>query len=95
MSCSAGRQVVEEKLTEKLRNEKMKDGSVQPEQLDEIKLPLEERSILWKSAIISYSIATPLVLASPIMYTVFHEDMFKGEVCKFYELANPGLENAQ
>jgi len=35
-----------------------------------------------------YSLTTPLILASPTMFWIFKESMFKGEVCKFYELAN-------
>lgn len=95
VSISAGRQVVEEKLTERLRDEK-EEGGMAAEQLDQVKLPTEERSNMWKSATIVYSIATPLVLASPIMFALFHEDMFKGEVCKFYELAKPdGVDDPQ
>ena len=52
-------------------------------------MPKDEKSNLWKTAIIFYSFATPLVIASPIMYLIFEQSMFTGEVCKLYELSNP------
>ena len=66
------------------------DKSIEPEQVDEIELPSEDKSNQWKTALISYSVALPLVLASPIMFFAFKNDMLKGEICKFYELSNGG-----
>ena len=40
-----------------------------------------------------YTMAGPLVIASPIMFVIYQSDMFEGEVCKFYELA--GGDNDQ
>ena len=77
MSIAAGAKVVEEKKTLKLRRKE------EPKEL-----PQSEVSTLWISATKAYAFATPLVLASPIMFTIFHESMIRGEVCKFYELAN-------
>ena len=85
---SSGRQVVELKLTQRLKDDKLKEGKIEPEQVDEVELPKDEKSSFWKFALINYTFAAPLVLASPIMFAIFHENMFKGEVCKFYELAD-------
>ena len=52
-------------------------------------MPAEEKSRNWKVGVITYSIATPLILASPTMFLLFRQTMFKGEICKFYELADP------
>ena len=38
--------------------------------------------------------ATPLVLASAIMYYVFPDSMMKGQICKFYELASDKNDQA-
>ena len=88
-ACSSGREVVEVKMLEKIKTEKLKDGSIQPEQAGDVELPKDEKSNLWKTAILFYSFATPLVIASPIMYLIFEQSMFTGEVCKLYELSNP------
>ena len=53
-----------------------------------MELPEDEKSKLWKFALLSYSVAAPLVLASPIMFMIYRQNMFEGEVCKFYELAD-------
>ena len=88
VATSAGREVVEVKMVNKMKEEKLKDGSIQAEQVDEVELPSEEKSTMWKTALITYSMSTPLLLASSIMFAVFSESMFSGEVCKFYELAD-------
>ena len=90
LACSAGREVVEVKLVHKMKQEKLADGSIEPEQIDEVALPTEDKSGVWKLAVLSYAVAAPLVLASPIMFLFFPDDMFRGEVCKFYELADSG-----
>ena len=87
LSCSAGREVVEKKLIHKLKEEKLKDGSIQPEQVSEVDLPLDEKSTLWRFSLIMYTMASTLVVANPIIFLIFRQDMFMGEVCKFYELA--------
>ena len=81
-------------MVERLRDEKLKDGSIQPENISEVELPEDEKSQTWRQAILYYSMAAPLVLASPFMYLIFSESMLKGEVCKFYELAT-GEDGAQ
>ena len=63
------------------------EGKILPEQVDEIELPAEEKSHLWKKAVIYYSFATPLVLSVAGMFAIFPEAMFKGQICKLYELA--------
>ena len=84
---SSGREVVEVKMLEKIKTEILKDGSIKPEQAGDIELPKEEKSNVWEHAMVFYAYATPLVIASPIMYLIFRQDMFKGEVCKLYELS--------
>ena len=39
VSCSAGREVVEVKMVERLKDEKVKSGEIKPEQLDTVFLP--------------------------------------------------------
>ena len=87
VATSAGREVVELKMVNKIKEDKLKAGTIQPEQVDEIELPSEEKSVKWKTAIIAYSVATPLVLATPIMFAIFSDSMYEGEVCKFFSLA--------
>ncbi len=65
----------------------MKSGEIEPEQLDTVDLPEEEKSGSWKIAVLAYSLAAPLVLASPTIYMIFPKSMFRGEICKFVELA--------
>lgn len=55
--------------------------------MDEIELPSEEKSHMWKKAVIFYSVATPLILSSAVMLLIFKDSMLTGQVCKFYELA--------
>ena len=71
VACSAGREVVELKLVHRLKNEKLKEGKIHPEQIDDVELPSDEKSTLWKFALICYEMAAPLVLASPIMFCIF------------------------
>lgn len=92
VACSSGREVVEVKMVSRLQQEKLKEGLIKPEQVDEVELPSDEKSGMWKLAQISYSLATPLIMASPIMFLIFSQDMLKGEVCKFVELAG-GVQN--
>ena len=68
LSWASGREVVEKKMVERLRDEKLKDGSKQPENVAEVELPEDEKSQSWRLALLAYSLATPLVLASPIMF---------------------------
>ena len=74
-------------MLEKIKQKKIDEGTIEAEQVDEVELPTEEVSGMWKSAIIAYSLALPLAIASPIMFLFFTQEMMKGEVCKFYELA--------
>ena len=87
---SSGREVVEVKMLEKIKTDKLKDGSIKPEQAGDIELPKEEKSNVWEHAMVFYAYATPLVIASPIMYLIYRKSMFKGEVCKLYELSDQG-----
>lgn len=93
-ALSAGREVCEIKMLRKLQDEKIAEGKIEAEQVDEIELPAEEKSGAWKTALIAYSVATPLVLSSAIMYYVFADSMMKGQVCKFYELASDSNNQA-
>ena len=65
-ALSSGREVCEKKMVDKIKQQKLNEGLIQPEQVDEIELPSEEKSNMWKRAIIFYSVATPLVLAVAI-----------------------------
>ena len=87
VAFSSGREIVQAKMLEKIKQDKLNAGEVGMENVDEIELPAEEKSIRWKRAVISYSLSTTLVLASPIMYLIFNESMYSGEVCKFYMLS--------
>jgi len=71
VACSAGREVVELKLVHRLKDAKLKEGKLLPEQIDEVELPSDEKSTMWKTALICYETAAPLVLASPIMFAIF------------------------
>ena len=51
-----------------------------------MELPADEKSSMWQTGVLFYSIATPMVIAVPIMYGLFWEKMIKGEVCQFYSL---------
>ena len=77
-------------MVERLRDEKVKDKSVLPENVAEIELPEEDKSQAWRVAMLAYSLAAPLVFASPVMFSIFSESMMSGEVCKFFELAGHG-----
>ena len=88
----SGREVVEKKMVERLRDEKLKDKSVLPENVAEVELPEEDKSQGWRIAMLGYSLATPLVVASPVMFGIFSESMYSGEICKFYELAGNGQD---
>jgi len=92
VAFSSGREVCEAKMVDRIKNTKLEEGSILPEQADEIELPSEEKSHMWKRAVIYYSMATPLILATPVMFLVFSESMFGGQVCKFYELAGNSQE---
>ena len=92
LAFSSGREVCEAKLVDRIKNQKLADGSILPEQADEIELPSEEKSHLWKKALIFYSVASPLILAVPCMFLIFGDSMFAGQVCKFYELAGNSQE---
>lgn len=93
VAFSAGREVCEAKMVDRIKNQKLNDGSILPEQADEIELPSEEKSHMWKKAVIFYSVATPLVLSTPCMFLIYGESMFSGQVCKFYELAGNSQED--
>ena len=93
ISVSAGREVVEEKMLENLKEKRRVDPKeANREAIDEMELPADEKSGLWKYAVTSYAIGAPLVLAAPIIFAVFWDKMIKGEVCKFYSLTNPDDE---
>ncbi len=75
-------------MVERLKDQKVKSGEIEPEQLDTVDLPEEDKSGSWKVAVLAYSLAAPLVLASPAIYMIYPKSMFKGEICKFVELAD-------
>ena len=85
-SVSAGREVVEVKMLEKLKQKK-RDAGANPETIVELELPSDEKSTLWKQAVYMYSFAVPLAVSVPIMYGIFWDQMSVGEICKFYSLA--------
>ena len=87
LSWSAGREVMEKKLLMRRKYEMLSNKTLLPEDADTFDLPEEEKTQAWRSAMLGYSLAAPLVIASPIMYAIYNESMFEGEVCKFYELA--------
>ena len=91
VAISAGREVVEVKILEKLKAKKRAEAGANLEAIDEMELPSDEKSTLWKVAITAYTLGTPLVFAVPIMYGIFWDKMIKGEVCEFYSLSNPEL----
>ena len=78
----------------KIREEKLKEGEINNEGIDEVEFPADEKSNWWKVAVLSYSLAVPLVISGPMMFIFFGEQMWKGETCKFYELAQVAEENA-
>lgn len=96
ISVSAGREVVEEKMLEKLKEKRRCDPKeTNREAIDEMELPVEEKSGLWKYAVTSYAIGAPLVLTVPIIFGIFWDKMIMGEVCKFYSLTSPDSEETQ
>ena len=78
VSCSAGREVCEVKMLDKLKDKKLSEGVILPEQLDDVELPAEEKSTMWKKAVILYSVSTPLVLSVGTMFLIDSASMFKG-----------------
>ena len=44
-------------------------------------------------AVLSYTFAVPLVISGPLMFIFFGPAMWKGEPCKFYELAHPATDD--
>ena len=87
LAISSGREVCEIKMLGKLKDKKLEEGSILPEQVDDIELPAEEKSQMWRRAIIYYDIAGPLLVSIAIMLVIDTESMLSGQVCKFYELA--------
>ena len=57
-------------MLDKLKDKKLADGSILPEQLDDVELPAEEKSTTWKKGVIFYSIASPLVLSVATMFLI-------------------------
>ena len=70
LAMSSGREVCEIKMLEKLKNKKLEEGSVEPEQIDDIELPAEEKSAMWKRAVIFYDLAGPLLVSIAIMFVI-------------------------
>ena len=70
-------------MLEKLQNE--------DESKEDVELPEEEVTTYWRIAFIAYSLALPLVCASPIQY---HWSNMKKDVnCNLAQLANPDDAN--
>ena len=76
-------------MLDKLKSSKRVEPNANLEAIDEMELPSDEKSSMWKIAITAYTLGAPLVIAVPITYTIFSEQMFKGETCEFYSLATP------
>ena len=65
-------------MLDKLKDKKLSEGVILPEQLDDVELPAEEKSTMWKKAVILYSVSTPLVLSVGTMFLIDSASMFKG-----------------
>ena len=89
VAISAGREVVEVKMLEKLKSKKREEPNANLEAIDEMELPSDEKSTMWKIAITSYTLGAPIVIAVPVMYALFWQKMIMGETCEFYSLATP------
>ena len=72
IGCSSGREVVQVKMVENLKNEKRREKDADPEVIDQMELPADEKSQFWRRATIAYSFAVPLVFASPIMFAIYN-----------------------
>lgn len=71
VAISAGREVVEVKMLEKLKSKKREEPNANLEAIDEMELPSDEKSTMWKIAITSYTLGAPIVIAVPVMYALF------------------------
>ena len=75
-------------MLEKLQNEEADKGGKSKE---DVELPEEEVTTYWRHAFIFYSLALPLVCASPIQY---HWSNMKKDVnCNLAQLAHPDDAN--
>ena len=91
ISCTAissGRQVVEAKMLQKEKEKRGQDHNISQssEAGGIIQLPDEEKTTYWKLALIAYSMALPLVCASPFQY--YLTNMRKDVNCDLVQLAH-------
>ena len=78
IAISSGRKKVEAVMLEKLQREESEK--------EDVELPEEEVTTYWRLALVAYSLALPLVCASPIQY---HWTNMKKDVnCNLVQLAN-------
>lgn len=95
MSISAGRLVVESKMLEKLNTEKKKNfAKVNKffQDSDRIEsLPEEEKSTMWRPALMLYSISTPLLWISLLLFYV--TPMQSDILCVLAKLGSSDKEN--
>jgi len=73
-------------MLERIKQKKREEPGANLEAIDEMELPKEEKSNMWQSVVTAYSIATPLVIAVPITFAIFWDQLIKGEVCEFFSL---------
>ena len=66
LAWASGRAVVEYKMVTRLRDQKLQEKSVMPENVAEVDLPDDKKSKAWQRAMLAYQLAAPLVIASPI-----------------------------
>ena len=93
LAISAGREVVEVKILEKLKAKKRDEPNANLEAIDEMELPSEDKSKMWKIAVTAYTLAAPFVFSVPIMFGLFWHNMIKGEVCEFFSLSTPSADS--
>ena len=53
-------------MVTRLRDQKLQEKSVLPENVAEVDLPDDKKSKAWQRAMLAYQLAAPLVIASPI-----------------------------
>ena len=85
VGLSAGRQVVEQKLTAKLVEQAKSDPKVSPS------LPEEEKSKTWRSAVVLFGLALPLVFMNPIL--IYATDVRYDIACELAYLGNSVTNN--
>lgn len=94
LSICCGRLVVEQKMLSKLNNEKlsnyrrMNKAFLPQDRISE--LPEEDRSTMWRPAIMLYTVSTPFVWMSLILF--YATDMQHDILCVLAKLGNSGQD---